>query len=154
MNTPPASKSPWQLRRAIILIARKTIIVIGYVIGLVVLFALLGALFSWTRDIPLLPRPQDTPEQIEARRIAAKEAKAAKAAWRNATCKQMNSCQRYGVARQQCAVAGDFNNCIKIRTGQEYRFWSANCTDNGGVRGVTDTPSTVQCFISTFFDAD
>ena len=61
----------------------------------------------------------------------------------------MNSCQRYGAARQQCAVAGDFSNCMKIRMGEEYQFVSEYCTDDGKVRGVTDMPSAVECFIGS-----
>jgi|SRR5262245_59455032 len=134
MNTAPALKRLWESRRAIILKGRNTIIAIGWIIGVILFMALLEE---------LSPSPH-APEQ----KAKAKE----EAAWRNATCKQMKRCESYGVVRLGCAVAADFNNCVKIRMGEDYRFVSPYCTDDGRLQGATDTPSAFQCFVSTLSD--
>src|SRR5690348_9076821 len=86
--------------------------------GATIFIALLAAIFIFDAiDSYLHPK---TPEQIKAESAAA--AARSKTALEHtfmlsALCHQQVVCKKYGTARQECATAGDFNNCIKVKLG-------------------------------------
>ncbi|WP_448955734.1 hypothetical protein [Labrys neptuniae] len=53
------------------------------------------------------------------------------------------ACSTYAKTRQDCATAGDFNNCVRIKMGADYGLTSW-CTDDGNVT-VPDPPTYMQC---------
>jgi hypothetical protein len=118
------------------------------------------------RHSGIIAPAEETPEQVQARvqaikahaaaaieknqpAIERKQAeKIASVRWRSGLCEQMGVCKRYGAARQNCAVAGDFNNCVKVRMGEDYYRVLADCHDNGQLRAeFTDAPSAAECFM-------
>jgi|SRR5262245_37431091 len=54
-------------------------------------------------------------ERAKERIAAAKERIATQNDRLDALCKRVSLWEKYGTARQQCAVAGDFNNCVKVK---------------------------------------
>jgi len=135
------------------------------IMAVMIIFVLFLAGWSWRK---LQHFPQPTPEQVEAAKASAgqlreanearetaatekKQAQEAEQAWRNAVCKQEKTCKRYATVRQECAVAGDFKNCIRVKMSEDYSSISQYCTDDGeSILGwATNTPSTVECFFRT-----
>jgi hypothetical protein len=58
-------------------------------------------------------------------------------------------CSKYSAVRQQCAVAGDFNNCVAIKIGRDTRF-IGSCTVDGNLTSEIDLakmPNTVECWV-------
>jgi hypothetical protein len=95
--------------------------------------------------------PPEQPEVVKAREAAAAterakaKAREAAAVRLDELCERAKTCQRYGAARQQCAVAYDFNNCVKIKMSDDFSY-SVLCHDSGRPRGEpADVPSEFQC---------
>jgi hypothetical protein len=104
--------------------------------------------------------PEETPEEVSERQEAAQrtsqiraaeEAKsaaeaAAEGAHKNELCHYLMACRKYGTARQECAVAGDFNSCIQIKMGKGVAS-RYSCTNDGKPSSQpTDMPGLVECF--------
>ena len=61
-------------------------------------------------------------------------------------CRERQGCQRYRAAQQQCAVAGDLNNCVRIKSGG-FLFGEEECTSDGELRfPPRDMPGPLACF--------
>jgi hypothetical protein len=153
MNTATAPTKPWK--------PRFTISQVGLAIICV------GAVLA---EYWLMPPPPPTSEWIEARKVReaeeaawveqrkaeeaeqAKETKEAKQARRKAYCETADICTKYREVRQECAVAGDFKNCVTVKMGDNmsYAALAMNCNDNGTVRWEpTNAPGAVECFFRT-----
>lgn len=61
-------------------------------------------------------------------------------------CRRIDVCRKYGEARQECAIAGDFNNCVSVKLGDDV-YLSGACTVDGKFPTLpNDSPNRVQCF--------
>lgn len=106
---------------------------------------LMTSLFIWAA---INPPPEETPAQAQAR-VAAQQAEAHRQAEASARvlslCELQSVCLKYGVARQACAPAGNYDQCMGIKMGGN--FWRvANCTYDGDVRNPpADMPTRVEC---------
>jgi hypothetical protein len=94
----------------------------------------------------------ETPEQIRVRemmvRIHQKEYSTGIESRRN-LCAAKARCSAYGEARQTCATAGDFENCLQIKMGNEYSSARSQCVSNGKLNPtVASTPTAFDCAIS------
>jgi hypothetical protein len=59
-------------------------------------------------------------------------------------CRLRSSCAQYPAARQECAVAANFANCIDIKIG----VGLGSCTNDGHLSNPpSDTPSWLDCFL-------
>ena len=70
---------------------------------------------------------------------------------RNTLCHEGFICTKYRDVRQQCAIAGDFNNCVNVKMGSEptYRLI---CTNDGELISSVekaDMPSEIECLLRT-----
>jgi hypothetical protein len=71
-----------------------------------------------------------------------------------ALCHQAAACKKYSKAREECAMAGSFKTCLRIRMGDD-ALWSDTCS--GYVEGGSalplppETPNSVDCFFRTLF---
>ncbi|MBS0578672.1 MAG: hypothetical protein JSR36_05360 [Proteobacteria bacterium] len=90
--------------------------------------------------------PPETQEEAAAR--ASRESVAKERTKQQCAIKRI--CKQYGEARQQCAVAGDFANCIRVKTGMEQADLANECTEDGRVQGLDPSaePSGVDCFLN------
>lgn len=103
---------------------------------------------------PLPPEQRKAQMQAEAEDRARTEQQIA---WRNAAreqtkelCATKSLCEKYGQARQDCAVAGDFRNCLQVKMGDKDYYQTYLCTNDGKVSGVveSDMPSALSCAAS------
>jgi len=103
----------------------------------------------------LNPQPPETPAQAEAREkeyqryIAQQAERAARdkqiSTYKDELCHIKLVCRQYYSARQECAVAGNFDNCMQVKFGDKD---TSLCTNDGGVNDpqyVTDMPNEVEC---------
>jgi hypothetical protein len=110
-----------------------------------VLFALfaVGAVGVW------LSEPPPTPEQVAASKAADAAAtkrhqlEAAEQERENFICDLVNACKKYATVRQECAVAGNFKNCVNIKMGRD--DWSY-CSDDGKLPGWEQPPAP-RCWV-------
>jgi hypothetical protein len=104
------------------------------------------------------PPSPETPAQAEARqkelqRLMAQQAEQAaqdqKASrYKDELCHTKLVCRRYHSARQDCAVAGNFDNCMHIKISDKDWTYMSLCTNDGDVdvpQYVSDMPSEVEC---------
>ena len=89
--------------------------------------------------------------------------------WVQETCEEKNICEEYLNIRNSCSSAGDFNNCVKVKSTNNPHIEKMNrsafrCSENGRVQIMKDIdyaygviPSELQCktifarnFISLF----
>jgi hypothetical protein len=76
----------------------------------------------------------------DARKAAA--ARGARASW---LCRISRSCEKYASVRQDCAVAGDFDNCLRVKMGSDMND-TMYCTNDGHITyPPDDMPSKVEC---------
>jgi hypothetical protein len=58
-------------------------------------------------------------------------------------------CNDYGIARQECAVAGDFGLCLNVKMGRQDFPPASVCSDDGSIRSPpADMPNIAQCAVS------
>ena len=130
----------------------------GFWIGVALfgLFMLLGMLNS---SPP--PAPEHVDEALRLRLIAQSQRLAAEDARKNALCMSWktcedtkkrekllcvawNACQDYSSARQACAVAGDFTNCVRVKVGDNLDI--SDCRNDGSlIEEPPDMPNRLQC---------
>ena len=96
-------------------------------------------------------QPVETAQQVQSRQDALKrqtEIEAAATARMNTLCRARVVCMRYHTARQNCAVAGDFNNCITVKMENDLSALS-NCTNDGALRYPPENmPTVLDCLPS------
>jgi hypothetical protein len=64
------------------------------------------------------------------------------------TCRQIEACEKYADVRQQCATAGDFGNCIKVKMGDESAQLIGGCTNDGkSLIPKEDVPNPLRCWV-------
>jgi hypothetical protein len=93
-------------------------------------------------------------EQIranEARKAEKREVEASVNAAKRELCRQGRMCREYGQARQQCAIAANFDACIQIKMGAEASCID-DCTDDGELRDEPGMP-WIKCFFLSPGDA-
>jgi hypothetical protein len=110
------------------------------------------------------PRQPETSEQIEARHAA--EARSAELRRQAAVrqqqaeelqrqqlerdknlCRVQSVCAKYSAVRQECATAGNFENCIRVKMGDGAFMEIGRCANDGTVYfAPANMPSRAQCF--------
>jgi hypothetical protein len=104
--------------------------------------------------VVLVPQPPpETPQQQQARVAAENDREAQRKAEKQQTkalCAWKSRCEKYAQARQECAVAGDFKNCLRVKMGSDDYPLSVSCTDDGKLDDVPESemPGPVACFTS------
>jgi hypothetical protein len=48
-------------------------------------------------------------------------------------CHAQTICRHFAKARQECAVAGDLNNCVRVKVGDEMDSTWAICANDGSI---------------------
>lgn len=101
------------------------------------------------------PPPPETPKtaaqlKLEQEQTAQREARA-KADQQSQDhlanlCKWVDLCREFGDARQACATAGDFQNCLNVKLGDNAWVIGDNCSNDGSlINPQNDTPSRLEC---------
>jgi len=116
-------------------------------------FIFLGfALLIWGYGQLAPDLPPEPPEQIQSRRAAQLDqakAQAAATARQRALCNQQTICTKFATARQECATAGNYKNCVDIKMGKD-AIDLYPCMNDGRVWSEpADMQNRFQCFIQS-----
>jgi hypothetical protein len=104
-----------------------------------------------------VPPPPETPEQVllrkqeETRRLKLQneqdERRAQKAEYNDYWCHKQLICNRYRSARQECAVAGNFENCLHVKIGADFSA-TGSCSEDGELLDTPiDMPNIAECLL-------
>ena len=109
------------------------------------------ALLAFVGFAIMYPPPPPTAQQVQAEQAAAR-ARAAAAAAQLAQdkyfCRLEPVCEKYGKVRQDCATAGSFDNCIKVKMGDDDVGLIDACTNDGNVLYPSEhMPDGLRCFV-------
>lgn len=70
----------------------------------------------------------------------------------NGLCDELKMCARYGNAAQHCAVAANFDNCMKVMLPSENVIASYDCQSEGSLRHPPgEVPSRMVCLLRGYF---
>ncbi len=62
-------------------------------------------------------------------------------------CRLETVCEKYGRIRQECATAGSFDNCIKVKMGDDDAGLTNSCTNDGNVLyPAAQMPNSLRCW--------
>jgi len=88
--------------------------------------------------------------QREAWRTQQKTEAAAVRAQQKELCETANVCKKYGRVRQDCAVAGNFKNCVQVKMNVSYATLETDCNDDGTPRWQPPNAHTnaIACFFT------
>lgn len=99
--------------------------------------------------------PEPTSETVEQRRarIEAQQVKLQREASEQqrtrSLCQAAELCRKFGEARQACATAGNYKNCVDIKMGKDATDLYP-CMNDGHVWAEpADMPNRFQCFIQS-----
>jgi hypothetical protein len=119
--------------------------------GCLVSFVVLVIYAIWA---VLHPTPKPTPEQSKAQSDYleyVRKVQTERVARETALCRSWRICREYAEARQVCAVAGNFDTCVRVKVGdQNYQEVSFCANDGSLLSPPADMPSRLQCFIHDF----
>ena len=63
-------------------------------------------------------------------------------------CQLKAACGEYQTARQTCAVAGDYSNCMSIKLGSRFYALQSNCDSDGNLRlSTANAPPDLRCLL-------
>jgi len=63
-------------------------------------------------------------------------------------CKIKAACGVYAKSRQSCAIAGNFENCMRIKMGEDNYELRENCTNDGHMLDASSEPTAVDCLFN------
>lgn len=99
----------------------------------------------------LFPQPA---QEIRANQLQdARQAQAQQETEREAEylCRLVSICSKFATVRQDCATAGNFDNCVKIKLGEEKFSETTYCTADGRLNYTPSipVPSKLACLIGS-----
>lgn len=107
----------------------------------------------------ILPQPpQPSPQELQLQQAAAAgdpsakqqlaQMRAEKDARRSELCHLKQACETFAKVRQECAVAGNYGQCLDIKMGDDASIVSMSCTFDGKVAlPPDDMPGSVDCWV-------
>jgi hypothetical protein len=94
---------------------------------------------------------QPTPENARIVDPAATQQQASERQRTQSLCHQQALCRKFGEARQECATAGNYKNCLSIKMGDDAMDLYP-CMNDGTAWGAPkDIPNRLTCFLSGVF---
>jgi hypothetical protein len=130
----------------------RTVIFLG-ALAILVVFGIVNSLIN-----PPPPPVPETPAQVAARVEAAQRLETEQAEqavkhreqshYKDELCHIKQVCSVYRTARQDCAVAGDFDNCVRVKIGEKDTVEMSLCTRDGEINSkqyVSDMPNAIEC---------
>lgn len=94
-----------------------------------------------------------TQEQREARArtqaLRAPSVVAEKTRREYSLCQEVDRCAKYGTARQACAVAGDFKNCVSVKMNGDVNAITLECNEDGTLNSnmTISPPGPLRCWV-------
>jgi|SRR5579872_4683841 len=108
---------------------------------LVVAAVLLGAIFVFMEPKEREASPSET-------------AKARELAYEQSLCRLRDACTKYDRVRLECATAGNFKTCLRIKMDKDIQYTDLCSGYNEGAPAVPldpNTPNFVRCFVLNNF---
>ena len=63
-------------------------------------------------------------------------------------CRLTSICSRFATVRQECATAGSFNTCVRVKLGDEDADLTGSCTNDGKLAFTPDkSPNGIECWV-------
>lgn len=122
---------------------------VAIMIGIVPLALLvLGIWAVWTSPPPT-PAQQMARQQSEAAEQAARRERDE---FKRLLCRVAAACKKYSEARLECATAGNFKTCLRIKMGTDASYTGVCSGYDDGAPAVPlspETPNAVECFFLT-----
>ncbi len=106
------------------------------------------AFLVWARIsyTPPPPKPEEEAKAQNDRFRSKRAADVAKEDRDRSLCRTALICRHFGEAKQACAVAGDFNSCVRVKVGDKDMGATSLCTSDGSVADEpTDMPNRLRC---------
>ena len=119
-------------------------------LALVIGFAIWGSILNYMETPEERAAARQQASENAARQELARRAKAAVDAEKREGCHSERLCRDYAQARQECAVAGSFDTCIRIKMGADASS-IYDCTEDGKLRG--SSPSWDECLLLSPLEA-
>jgi hypothetical protein len=124
--------------------------------GVCIILGLLGLIIWHELTAPPLTREQQAAAQTAAatRSEASKQKREQREQNRLHLCRVAEACRNYDDARLQCATAGNFERCLRIKMGEDADYSSVCSGHYEGAPTIPlppETPNRVQCFFMTLF---
>jgi hypothetical protein len=104
------------------------------------------AILFWARVAYTPSQLEKEPKAQNERFRSKRAADVAKADRERSLCHTALICRRFGEARHACAVAGDFDNCIRVTVGEKDMGTTSLCMSDGSVANEpSDMPNRLRC---------
>ncbi len=134
-------------------VTRNDIIV---VIGFLALFSF-ALIDIWTKPQPTVADQQRVAEEQQRRKAAEKQREAEAKKMREQEyetkrylCRVSAACKKYDATRLECATAGNFKTCLRIKMGDDAYYIESCSGYNEGAPALPrppNTPNTIECFL-------
>jgi hypothetical protein len=119
--------------------------------GITLIVVAYCALLAWLSTERFTETPQHAQARVAAAEQAAMAREAASAASQEINrrlCKLKAICEHYGRSRQQCAIAANFQNCLRVKLNDEDYERVDSCRSDGHIDPPSAEPSAFSCFFS------
>jgi hypothetical protein len=128
----------------------------AFLAAVILLAMALDAGWQEARRLTLNPGQLQAEEQKDAQHAVQEHAEdeaqrkslEAKAEEKRALCRLKSICKQYGQVRQECATAGSFQTCVRVKMGDENADMIESCTSDGHIAYTPSEPGAVDCFFS------
>jgi hypothetical protein len=115
--------------------------------------ALLIAAFVWWMIAPPPPPPTEEEKQAQYRReqqwARERQQREQRRQYERELCRLAAACEKYSAIRLECATAGNFKNCLRIKMGADATYIGPCSGFDEGAPAVPpspETPNKVQCW--------
>jgi hypothetical protein len=125
------------------------VVILWGALAIIIVFGVINSMIN-----PPPPPAPETPAQAEARieaaqRLTTEQTEQAardkkNSDYRDELCHVKLACQNYHTARQDCAVAGNFDNCVRVKIGDKDATYTSLCTNDGEINSeqyASDMPN-------------
>jgi hypothetical protein len=122
------------------------------------LYLCLAGFLLWSvlvpRPLPIARAPPTAEEQAaqQQRMAAAQQAAKQKAQYERSLCFAAAACRKYDTMRLECATAGSFKTCLRIKMGDDADYSDICSGYSQGAPALPrppETPNRVECFFLT-----
>jgi hypothetical protein len=113
---------------------------------------MLAVFIYYQRKYPLPPPSPEDQQRASAEKVAVEKRREQEYRYKQYLCRAAAACKKYDEVRLECATAGSFKTCLRIKMGKDADY-SESCS--GYIEGAPavprppETPNVVECFFVT-----
>jgi hypothetical protein len=128
-------------------------LVIG-VAALILVVVVCSSIYAHNHPLPPPSPAEQLSAAVEQQKFAAEQQrKAQRDDLRRYLCREAAACKKYDTVRLECATAGNFKTCLRIKMDNVANFSEICSGYNEGAPALPpspDTPNVVECFFLTW----